>query len=177
MKNMRIRIGGACSPAEESVITQREMEAIKWAAEIAYGGIRDQYICDESDVFAGYMDAAVFMAQHDAAKACSFICTLLRSTLSFEVEDLVSKLTCEDDGSMEAFVSAFVDEIWQDLFFSEEDEYDEDSDDGTDTDSCGEIRISVEGECCDGLKNALDDILKAFGLHIPDEDWRCEHCE
>ena len=76
MKNMRIRIGGACSPAEESVITQREMEAIKWAAETAYGGIRDQYICDESDVFAGYMDAAVFMAQHDAAKACSFICTL-----------------------------------------------------------------------------------------------------
>lgn len=52
MKNMRIRIGGACSPAEESVITQREMEAIKWAAETAYGGIRDQYICDESDVFA-----------------------------------------------------------------------------------------------------------------------------
>ena len=153
------------------------MEAIKWAAETAYGGIRDQYICDESDVFAGYMDAAVFMAQHDAAKACSFICTLLRSTLSFEVEDLVSKLTCEDDGSMEAFVSAFVDEIWQDLFFSEEDEYDEDSDDGTDTDSCGEIRISVEGECCDGLKNALDDILKAFCLHIPDEDWGCEHCE
>ena len=100
MKNMRIRIGGACSPAEEAVITQREMEAIKWAAETAYGGIRDHYICDESDVFAGYMDAAVFMAQHDAAKACSFICTLLRSTLSFEVEDLVSKLTCEDDGSM-----------------------------------------------------------------------------
>ncbi len=173
MKNMRIRIGGACSPAEESVITQREMEAIKWAAEIAYGEIRDQYICDESDVFAGYMDAAVFMAQHDAAKACSFICTLLRSTLSFEVEDLVSKLTCEDDGSMEAFVSAFVDEIWQDLFFSEEEEYNEDTDD----DSCGKIRISVEGESCDDLKDVFDDILKAFGFHIPDEDWGCEHCE
>lgn len=173
MKNMRIRIGGACSPAEESVITQREMEAIKWAAETAYGGIRDQYICDESDVFAGYMDAAVFMAQHDAAKACSFICTLLRSTLAFEVEDLVSKLTCEDDGSMEAFVSAFVDEIWQDLFFSEEEEYDEDTDD----DSCGKIRISVESDSCDDLKDVFDDILKAFGFHIPDEDWRCEHCE
>lgn len=171
MKNMRIRIGGACSPAEESVITQREMEAIKWAAETAYGGIRDHYICDESDVFAGYMDAAVFMAKHDAPKACSFICTLLRSTLAFEVEDLVSKLTCEDDGSMEAFVSAFVDEIWQDLFFSEEDEYDEDTDDGTDNDSCGKIRISVEGESCDDLKDVFDDILKAFGFHIPDEDW------
>ena len=119
------------------------------------------------------MDAAVFMAQHDAAKACSFICTLLRSTLAFEVEDLVSKLTCEDDGSMEAFVSAFVDEIWQDLFFSEEDEYDEDTDD----DSCGKIRISVEGESCDDLKDVFDDILKAFGFHIPDEDWGCEHCE
>ena len=177
MKNMRIRIGGACSPAEESVITQREMEAIKWAAETAYGGIRDHYICDESDVFAGYMDAAVFMAKHDAPKACSFICTLLRSTLAFEVEDLVSKLTCEDDGSMEAFVSAFVDEIWQDLFFSEEDEYDEDTDDGTDNDSCGKIRISVESESCDDLKDVFDDILKAFGFHIPDEDWGCEHCE
>ena len=177
MKNMRMRIGGACSPAEESVITQREMEAIKWAAETAYGGIRDQYICDESDVFAGYMDAAVFMAQHDAAKACSFICTLLRSTLAFEVEDLVSKLTCEDDGSMEAFVSAFVDEIWQDLFFSEEEEYDEDTDDGADDDSYREIRISVEGESCDGLKGVLDDIFKAFGFHFPAEDWRCEHCE
>lgn len=173
MKNMRIRIGGACSPAEESVITQREMEAIKWAAETAYGEIRDQYICDESDVFARYMDAAVFMAQHDAAKACSFICTLLRSTLAFEVENLVSKLACEDDGSMEAFVSAFVDEIWQDLFFSEEEEYDEDTDD----DSCGEIRISVEGESCDGLKEVFDDIFKALDLHIPGEDWGCEHCE
>ena len=123
MKNVRIRIGGEHSPAEEAVITQREMDAIKWAAETAYGGIRDQYICDEYDVFAGYMDAAVFMAQHDAAETCSFICTLLRSTLAFEVEELVSKLACEDDGSMEAFVSAFVDEIWRDLFFSEEEEY------------------------------------------------------
>ena len=78
---------------------------------------------------------------------------------------------------MEAFLSAFVDEIWQDLFFSEEDEYDEDSDDGTDTDSCGEIRISVESDSCDDLKDVFDDILKAFGFHIPDEDWRCEHCE
>lgn len=173
MKNMRIRFGGACSPAEEAVITQREMEAIKWAAETAYSGIRDQYICDESDVFAGYMDAAVFMAQHDTAKALSFICTLLRSTLAFEVENLISKLACEDDGSMEAFVSAFVDEIWQDLFFSEEEEYDEDTDD----DSCGKIRISVESDSCDDLKDVFDDILKAFGFHIPDEDWRCEHCE
>ena len=177
MKNMRIRIGGACSPAEEAVITQREMEAIKWAAETAYGGIRDQYICDESDVFAGYMDAAVFMAQHDTAKALSFICTLLRSTLAFEVENLISKRACEDDGSMEAFVSAFVDEIWQDLFFSEEEEYDEDNDGDTDDDSCGKIRITVEGECFDGLKEVFDDIFKALNLHIPDEDWGCEHCE
>lgn len=176
MNNMRIRIGGACSPAEESVITQREMEAIKWAAETAYGGIRDHYICDESDVFAGFMDTAVFMAQYDAEKACSFICALLRSTMAFEVEELVSKLVYEDDGSIEAFVSAFVDEIWQDLFFSEE-EYDEDTYDGTDDDSCGEIRISVEGECCDGLKDVFDDIFKALGLYISDADWRCEHCE
>ena len=173
MKNMRIRIGRKRSLAEETVITQREMEEIKWAAEIAYGVIRDQYICDESDVFAGYMDAAVFMAQQDVAKACSFICTLLRSTTAFEVEDLVLKLACEGDGNMEAFVGAFVDEIWQDLFFSEEEEHDE----GVDDDSCGEIRISVEGECCDDLKDVLDDIIKAFGLHIHDEDWRCEYCE
>ena len=95
----------------------------------------------------------------------------------FQAKDLVSKLTCEDDGSMEAFLSAFVDEIWQDLFFSEEEEYDEDNDDYTDDDSCGKIRISVEGESCDDLKDVFDDILKAFGFHIPDEDWGCEHCE
>ena len=74
---------------------------------------------------------------------------------------------------MEAFLSAFVDEIWQDLFFSEEEEYDEDTDD----DSCGKIRITVEGECFDGLKEVFDDIFKALNLHIPDEDWGCEHCE
>ena len=78
---------------------------------------------------------------------------------------------------MEAFLSAFVDEIWQDLFFSEEEEYDEDNDDYTDDDSCGKIRITVEGECCDGLKEVFDDIFKALDLHIPGEDWRCEHCE
>ena len=70
-------------------------------------------------------------------------------------------------------MDAFGRETSIDLFFSEEEEYDEDTDD----DSCGKIRISVESDSCDDLKDVFDDILKAFGFHIPDEDWRCEHCE
>lgn len=167
---------------KDVILTEREQEMIKWAANGAYESIRADFWDDEKEkYFEAYMSVVLTLNQREHSDAMYFICILLDQGYNEELAKLVTKICNPKDGSMELFMEEFKNYIIYDMFYEdEEDDFDEDEFDDDDVDEEMElydvnfegkvdedpfaiISVTVDKEKCPEFESKMKDILQALG--------------
>lgn len=164
---------------KDAVLTEREQEVIKWAAQDAYGSIKADFWEDGREkYFEAYMSVVLTLTQREHTDAMYFVCILLDQGYNENLAELVAKICRPEDGSMELFMENFKEYILYDMFCEEdEEEYDEDDfdDEGMELydvnfeeemeeNPFAIISVAVDKKKCPEFENRLKGILQTLGI-------------
>lgn len=167
----------------EVILTEREQAVIKWLARTAYATIKADFWEDGKEkYFSAYMSVVTMLNQHENMNAMYFICTLLDQGYSEDIAELTTEICKPDDGSIELFMNEFKEYLIYDMFYEEDDDFDEDEFDDEemdieelDEDPFAVISVAVDKEKCPGFESHIKEILQTLGIPFP--ELRKKECE